>query len=64
MVPKSVQAFLSVRTVGSGAIQPLGVNCIQLGVLYTIVYINLSTIGKNHNIVKQMSPLRLAMKDG
>ena len=55
MVLESAWAFLSVRIVGSGAIQPLGVNCIQPGVFYAMVCTNLSIIEKNHGVVKQMT---------
>jgi len=50
----SAQMFHSVRTVGNGAIQLLGVDCMQPDVLYTIVFTNLSITEKNHGIAKRI----------
>jgi len=50
----SAQVFHSVRAVRNGAIHLLGVNHMQPGVLYAMVFTNLSIIGKNYSAMKRM----------
>jgi len=50
-----VWVFLSIRTVGNGAIQSLGVNDMQPDVFYAMVCINLSITEKNCGTVKQIT---------
>jgi len=55
IVLELVWVFLSIRTVGNGAIQSLGVNDMQPDVFYAMVCINLSITEKNCGTVKQIT---------